>query len=167
MSLTLRRNPECDLAPLAAMLPDADIPLINPNAKVPFDEAEWHRNWLGDPKDVSFYLQNDEGRDVGFFALREGIGPEVRHLTYVYLAEEARGGAAAELTERVEQAAQDLGALTLTLKVDVDNAPAFNAYLSAGYEELSRRRGTATMRLDLERRPAPKPVPALLLTGPN
>lgn len=154
MALTLRRNRDRDLAPLAAMLPDAEIPLINPNAKVPFDEMEWHRIWLGEREDVSFYLQDRAGRDVGFFALREGVGPEVRHLTYVYLAEEARGGAGAELTERVEQAARDLGALVLTLKVEIDNAPAFNAYLSAGYEELSRRRGMATMRLDLEERQA-------------
>ena len=152
MALTLRPNRERDLAPLARMLPDADIPLLNPNAKVPFDEMEWHRKWLGDREDVSFYLQDDTGRDVGFFALREGIGPEVRHLTYVYLVEEARGGAAAEVTGWIEQAARDLGALTLTLKVELDNAPAHNAYLSAGYEELSRRRGMATMRLDLEGR---------------
>ena len=154
MALTLRRNRERDLEPLAAMLPDEEIPLLNPNAKVPFDEMEWHRNWLGDRGDVSFYLQDDTGRDVGFFALREGIGPEVRHLTYVYLAHEARGGAAAELNERVEEAAVDLGALSLTLKVEVDNAPARNAYISAGYEELSRRQGMATMRLDLEDRQA-------------
>ncbi|MEC7764140.1 MAG: GNAT family N-acetyltransferase [Pseudomonadota bacterium] len=154
MPLTLRRNRSRDLAPLEQMLPDADIPLLNPNAKVPFDEMEWQRKWLGEGQDVSFYLEDDTGQDVGFFALREGIGPEVRHLTYVYLVEDARGGAAAELTERVEQAAVDLGALTLTLKVEVDNAPAFNAYLSAGYEELSRRQGMATMRLDLEDRQA-------------
>ena len=101
MTLTLVRNRDRDLTPLASMLPDAEIPLLNPNAKVPFDEMEWHRKWLGDREDVSFYLQDTEGRDVGFFALREGIGPEVRHLTYVFLAEEARGGAAQELTTRV------------------------------------------------------------------
>lgn len=153
MALRLRRNHDRDLGPLASMLPDADIPLLNPNAKVPFDEVEWHRKWLGEPDDVSFYLQDAAGQDVGFFALREGIGPEVRHLTYVYLTEAARGGAAAELTEHVEQAARALGALVVTLKVDVDNAPAFNAYLSAGYEELSRRQGMATMRRDLGPQP--------------
>ncbi|MGR3363151.1 MAG: GNAT family N-acetyltransferase [Maritimibacter harenae] len=152
MALTLRRNRDGDLAPLAAMLTDAEIPLLNPNAKVPFDEMEWHRKWLGEREDVSFYLEDAAGRDVGFFALREGAGPEMRHLTYVYLVEEARGGAAAELTERIEEAALELGALTLTLKVELDNAPALNAYVSAGYEELSRRQGMATMRLDLEER---------------
>ena len=154
MTLTLRRNHDRDLAPLADMLPDADIPLLNPNAKVPFDQMEWHRNWLGESTDVSFYLQDAAGRDMGFFALREGIGPEVRHLTYVYLSEEVRGGSGAALAKLVEQAAEDLGALVLTLKVETDNAPAFNAYLSAGYEELSRRHGMATMRLDLEARAA-------------
>ncbi|MCA0998509.1 MULTISPECIES: N-acetyltransferase [Roseobacteraceae] len=152
MALTLRHNRDRDLAPLAAMLPDAEIPLLNPNAKVPFDEMEWHRKWLGERDDASFYLRDDAGRDVGFFALRVGVGPEVRHLTYAYVAEEARGGAGAELTDLVEQAARDLGALTLTLKVEVDNGPAHNAYLSAGYEELSRRQGMATMWLDLEER---------------
>jgi ribosomal protein S18 acetylase RimI-like enzyme len=152
MALTLRRNRDHDLSTFAAMLPSEEIPLINHNAKVPFDEMEWHRKWLGDQDDVSFYLQDPAGREVGFFALRVGVGPEVRHLTYVYLVEEARGGAAAEVTEHVEQAARDLGASSLTLKVEVDNAPALNAYLSAGYEELSRRQGMATMRLDLEER---------------
>ena len=154
MTLTLRRNHECNLSPLAAMLADEEIPLLNSNAKVPFDEVEWRNTWLGEADDVSFYLQDATGRDVGFFALRQGVGPEVRHLTYVYMSEEARGGAAAELTAHVEQAARALGALVVTLKVELDNAPAFNAYLSAGYEELSRRRGMATMRLDLEERPA-------------
>ncbi len=155
MTLSLRRNRDRDLAPLVAMLPDADVPLLNPNAKVPFDEVEWHQKWLGEAEDVSFYLQDETGREVGFFALRQGVGPEVRHLTYVYVAEDARGGAAAALTGHVEQAAQDLGALVVTLKVELDNAPAFNAYVSAGYEVLSRRNGMATMRLDLEKRRAP------------
>lgn len=150
MTLTRRCNIERDLTPLVSMLPDAEIPLLNPNAKVPFDETEWHQKWLGELDDVSFYLQDEAGQDVGFFALRQGVGPEVRHLTYVYVTEEARGGAAAEVTEHVEQAARTLGALVVTLKVEIDNAPAFNAYLSAGYEELSRRKGMATMRLDLE-----------------
>ncbi|QOL82353.1 GNAT family N-acetyltransferase [Pseudooceanicola spongiae] len=152
MAFILRCNHDCDLTPLASMLPDVEIPLLNPNAKVPFDEVEWHQKWLGEPEDVSFYLQDPAGRDVGFFALRQGVGPEVRHLTYAYVTEEARGGAAAEMTEHVEQAARALGALAVTLKVEIDNAPAFNAYLSAGYEELSRRKGMATMRLDLEER---------------
>lgn len=154
MALTLRRNHDRDLAPLESMLSDTEILLLNPSAKVPFDRIEWQNKWLGEAEDVSFYLQDDSGRDVGFFALRQGVGPEVRHLTYVYIIEEARGGAAAELTEHVEQAALALGALVVTLKVELDNAPAFNAYVSAGYEELSRRRGMATMRLDLEKRRA-------------
>ena len=100
MALTLRRNRDHDLSTFAAMLPSEEIPLINPNAKVPFDEMEWHRKWLGDQDDVSFYLQDPAGREVGFFALRVGVGPEVRHLTYVYLVEEARGGAAAQILLR-------------------------------------------------------------------
>ena len=42
------------------------------------------------------------------------------------------------------------GALSVMLKVEVDNAPALAAYRSAGYEEMSRRGSMATMRLDLE-----------------
>ncbi len=154
MPLTLHRNHAHDLTPLAEMLPDEDVSLINPNAKVPFDEGEWHRKWLGDLDDVSFYLRDEAEQDVGFFALRVGVGPEVRHLTYVYLAEGARGGAAADVTGRVEEAARDLGAAVLTLKVELDNTPALRAYRSAGYEELSRRNGMATMQLELETREA-------------
>jgi hypothetical protein len=64
MTLTLRRNHDRDLAPLVSMLPDAEIPLLNPNAKVPFDEIEWHQKWLREPEDVSFYLQDAAGRDA-------------------------------------------------------------------------------------------------------
>ncbi|EYD72314.1 GNAT family N-acetyltransferase [Limimaricola hongkongensis] len=148
--LTTRRNREGDLAPLARLLADPDdLTLINPNAGQPFDPREWQEKWLGDLDDTSFYVLDEAGREVGFFALRVGIGPEVRHLTYVFLEESVRGGAGAELTALIEQAARDLGALSITLKVELDNAPARNAYLSAGYEELGRSNGMATMRRDL------------------
>ena len=150
MTLTIRRNREQALEPLAQMLTDPDdLALVNPNANHPFDPMEWRETWLGDLHDESFYILDDTAREVGFFALRVGAGPEIRHLTYVYVAEEARGGAGAQMTELVETAARDLDALTITLKCDLDNAPALNAYLSAGYEELSRRDGMATMRRDL------------------
>ena len=54
------------------------------------------------------------------------------------------------LSSLAEEAARQLKALTITLKVELDNAPALNLYRKAGYEELSRRRGMATMRRDLE-----------------
>ncbi|RVV97259.1 GNAT family N-acetyltransferase [Mesobaculum littorinae] len=149
--LTTRANDEGDLAPLARLLTDeADLALVNPNAKHPFDPLEWKEKWLADLDDASFYLIDGRGREVGFFALRPGIGPEVRHLAYVYVSEEARGGAGAQMTRLVEDAARGLGALSITLKVETDNDPAFAAYVSAGYEELSRQRGMATMRRDLD-----------------
>ena len=48
-----------------------------------------------------------------------------------------------------EDAARDLGALTITLKVETDNPAAHALYLSQGYEELGRSGGMATMRKDL------------------
>ncbi|MGR3465812.1 GNAT family N-acetyltransferase [Limimaricola sp.] len=149
--LTARQNREGDLASLARLLVDPDdLTLINPNAGHPFDPLEWQEKWLGDLDDKSFYVLDETGREVGFFALRVGIGPEVRHLTYVFLDESVRGGAGAELAALIEKAARDLGALSITLKVELDNAPALNAYLSAGYEELGRSNGMATMRRDLD-----------------
>lgn len=50
----------------------------------------------------------------------------------------------------MEAAARALGALSITLKVELGNAPALNAYRSAGFEELGRSGGLATMRLDLD-----------------
>lgn len=148
--LTIRKNAPFELVTLGEMLTDPeDLELVNPNAKFPFDEQEWAEKWLNEPDDASFYILDADGRAVGFFALRVGVGPEVRHLTYVFVAEEARGGAGAQMARLVEEAAQELGALTITLKVETDNEPALNAYLSAGYEELSRRNGMATMRRDL------------------
>lgn len=148
---SMRANRPFDLAPLARLLEGQDdLALINPNAKHPFDPVEWQEKWLNEPDDASFYLLDAEGVEVGFFALRVGVGPEVRHLTYVYVAPEARGGAGERLAELAEQAARDLGALSITLKVELDNPAAYNLYLSAGYEELAQRGGMATMRRDLD-----------------
>ncbi|WP_297770594.1 GNAT family N-acetyltransferase [uncultured Roseovarius sp.] len=150
-SLSLHRNHTRDLAPLAQMLTDeADLALVNPHASYPFDPGEWAMKWLGEADDEMFYLLDEDGREVGFFALRVGIGPEVRHLTYVFVEERMRGGTGEELSRLAEQAARDLGALSITLKVELDNAPALKLYQKAGYEELSRRGGLATMRRDLD-----------------
>jgi len=149
--LTIRRNVENDLAPLARLLADPDaLTLVNPNAKQPFDPVEWQEKWLGEMHDEDFYLVDADGTEVGFFALRVGIGPEVRHLTYVFVAEEMRGGTGHLLASWIEQAARDLGALTITLKCETDNAPAMRIYEAAGYEVLSEKNGMATMRRDLD-----------------
>ena len=54
------------------------------------------------------------------------------------------------LASWIEQAARDLGALTITLKCETDNAPAMRIYEAAGYEVLSEKNGMATMRRDLD-----------------
>lgn len=149
--LTLQRNHDRDLAPLARLLAEpADLALVNPQAAQPFDPGEWAMKWVGERDDETFYLLDETGREVGFFALRIGIGPEVRHLTYVFVEERMRGGTGETLARLAEGAAHDLGALSITLKVELDNEPALNLYRKAGYEELSRRGGMATMRRDLD-----------------
>ncbi|WP_422072835.1 GNAT family N-acetyltransferase [Tranquillimonas rosea] len=149
--LTARRNMPFDLEPLGRLLADEeDLALVNPNAQRPFDASEWSEKWLNEADDASFYVVDADGREVGFFALRVGVGPEVRHLTYVFVEDSARGGAGAEIARLVEDAARELGALSITLKVELDNEPALNLYRSSGYEELASRGGMATMRLDLE-----------------
>ncbi|MEQ8294617.1 MAG: GNAT family N-acetyltransferase [Roseovarius sp.] len=151
-TLNLRHNEERDLAPLAGLLKDeGDMALVNPHARYPFDEGEWKMRWLQEVDDESFYLLDGQGREVGFFALRVGVGPEVRHLTYVFVEEEMRGGTGEELARLAEDAARDLGALSITLKVELDNEAALRLYQKSGYEELSRRGGMATMRRDLDR----------------
>lgn len=152
--LSLRPNQPLDLAPLARLLADRDeLARVNPSAKHPFDPLEWQEKWLSEPDDASFYLVDGTGREVGFFALRVGIGPEVRHLVYVFVEEAARGGAGKRLTELAEQAALDLGALSITLKAETDNEAAMRLYQGAGFEELGRRNDMATMRKDLDADP--------------
>ncbi|QQA44889.1 GNAT family N-acetyltransferase [Pelagovum pacificum] len=161
--LDVRPNHARDLAPLARLLFDeADLALVNPNAKHPFDPLEWQERWLNEADDESFYLVDPDGREVGFFALRVGVGPEIRHLTYVFVAEEARGGAGAQLAGLAEDAARGLGARAISLKVEIDNEPAYALYVSAGYEELSRSGDMATMQLELDPADAPpEPEPEL------
>ena len=147
--LSLRRNLPVDLAPLQRLLSqEADLALVNPSAKHPFDPLEWQEKWLNEPDDASFYIVDASGREIGFFALRIGIGPEVRHLVYVFVEEASRGGTGKELAAYAQAAAKDLGAISITLKVELDNQPALAVYEAAGYEELGRRNGMATMRLD-------------------
>lgn len=147
--ITIRPNRPFDLTPLARLLADeSDLALVNPNAKHPFDALEWAEKWLHEADDASFYLCDADGREIGFFALRVGIGPEVRHLVYVFVEEAARGGTGQALADHAEAEARALGALSMTLKVELDNEPALRLYQSAGYEELGRRSGMATMRKD-------------------
>lgn len=147
--LSLRRNLPVDLVPLQRLLSQqCDLALVNPSAKHPFDPLEWREKWLNEPDDASFYLVDASGREVGFFALRIGIGPEVRHLVYVFVEEASRGGTGKELAAYAQAAAKDLGAISITLKVELDNQPALAVYEAAGYEELGRSNGMATMRLD-------------------
>lgn len=146
---TLRPNAPFDLVPLQRLLADeADLSVVNPSAKHPFDPLEWQEKWLNEPDDASYYLVDASGREIGFFALRIGIGPEVRHLVYVFVEEAARGGTGKELAAHAEAAARELGAISVTLKVELDNEPALAVYQAAGYEELGRSNGMATMRLD-------------------
>ena len=149
--LSLRPHEPFDLSPLARMLDSPEeLARVNPSAKHPFDALEWREKWLNEPDDASFYLVDEQGREVGFFALRVGVGPEVRHLVYVFVEEAVRGGAGKRLTELAEAAARDLGALTMTLKAETDNEPAMRLYQGAGFEELGRRNDMATMRKDLD-----------------
>lgn len=148
--LSLRKNAPFEVVTLGEMITSAEeMALVNPNAKFPLDPLEWQEKWLNEPDDASFYLTDSSGRDVGFFALRVGVGPEVRHLTYVFVAPEARGGAGAEMAGLVIEAARSLEALTVTLKCETDNLPALRAYEGAGFERLSERGGMATMMVDL------------------
>lgn len=149
--LGIRPQETDEFEPLERLLSDeGDLALVNPSAKRPFDPLEWREKWLCEMDDAGYFIVDEDGREVGFFALRVGAGPEIRHLAYVFVEEDARGGAGRQVAALVEEAARDLGALTVTLKVEVDNEPALQTYRSAGYEELSRRRGMATMRLDLD-----------------
>ncbi|WP_102109534.1 GNAT family N-acetyltransferase [Oceaniglobus roseus] len=149
--LSLRHNVTRDLAPLRTLLTDeGDLALVNPSAKHPFDPLEWQEKWLADLDDESFYILDATGAEVGFFALRPGVGPEMRHLAYVYLSPEQRGGSGARVAELAEEAAKSLGAALVTLKVEVENEPAVNTYKAAGYEEVARNDNMATMMREVD-----------------
>lgn len=90
--LTLHRTQARDLAPLARLLADPDdLALVNPQAAHPFDPGEWAMKRVGERNDETLYLLDHEGREAGFFAPRGGVGPEVRHLTYVFVEERSAG----------------------------------------------------------------------------
>ncbi len=83
--------------------------------------------------------------DNGIFdVMAMPAAPEIRHLVYVIIEEEPRGGAGQPLASRAEEQARALGALSLSLMVELDNEPALRLYQAAGQVGARRLSGASS-----------------------
>ena len=130
--------------PLSRMTDDGAFALTEVQARAILDLRLQRLTQLG-VKEVTDGLEELAAAIKEYLAI---LGSRERVMGIV--AEEMRGGTGHLLASWIEQAARDLGALTITLKCETDNAPAMRIYEAAGYEVLSEKNGMATMRRDLD-----------------
>lgn len=88
------------------------------------------------------------GETVGHFALRS-FREGARHLSWLYLARDVRGGRGRELVGLVEAAARGLGVNFLTLNVNKTNPRARHLYRACGFADVEHLPEKTFMRKEL------------------
>lgn len=148
--LYLSKNDPLDFSILATMLSDpADLKLVWPEARHPFDETEWLASFPGIDPSASYYVLTGDG-PAGHAALFGTTEPDRLHLAWVYLKPELRGnGIGQQLLSLLEAHATDaLRAVALTLKTNTFNPRAYHIYSKAGFYETDQQGDTIFMRKD-------------------
>lgn len=137
-----------DGARLAAVFEhEDDMRLATRAGRWPFDPTQW-QDWMAEP-DLRGYFVMDGGADAGHFALRARDGG--RHLSWLLLRRDWRGGRGREVLDLAQKEARDLGAGFLTLNVLHTNPRAAHLYRAHGFTPLSEADGKVTMVKDLGR----------------
>lgn len=151
MALSLVENRPLKTRPVAALLSDRyDVYLVWPEARWPFDHAQW-RKALDPESGRHGFLIYDRDRPVGHAALIASRDPGVYSLCFLYLRPEirsrGRGGLTINLLERY--ARQRLSAWKLLLRVLDHNLPAITCYRKCGFREYDRAGPLIKMRKEL------------------
>lgn len=137
---TTRLNFPVNAAMIGALVADqADLQLMWPHAKLPFDVVQWAEKLDPSTGTLSYWFQKDY-ETVGHFALKHAPGDPNVWLLNVYLRPEVRGTEAShELMKQAEKLATDvMFGETMCLKVRSYNKPAFHLYQNVGYSEFQR-----------------------------
>ena len=146
----LSRYDASELAWLAAMLSDRqDLALVWPDARFPFDVAQWRERLTRSPRNE--YYRVCRGDDViGHAALLETEQPETMSASFLYIAPAHRGaGLGSWLIAAIEVRARDLGMRALRLRVRTYNPRARHIYRKAGFHEIERDDTLVVMRKQL------------------
>ena len=148
--LSLVPNDPLDLLTLESLLSDRnELFLVWPDARFPFDQAQWRETLLSRNGNRSYFVTLD-GETIGHAALLQTDEPLTLAVSYLYIRAEQRGGGfGSELMALLEAEARKFGARALRLRVRSYNQRASHVYEASGFA-VSHREGTlVTMRKSL------------------
>jgi len=149
--LSLVANKPLDLETLGRLLSDqAELFLVWPDAKFPFDPEQWRARLSSQPGNRSYFVMY-EGEIIGHAALLETDEPHVLAMSYLFLRPDRRGrGLGKQLIRLLEDEARLLaGVQALRLRVRTYNGRAMHLYETAGFAAAEQDGTLVIMRKDL------------------
>jgi ribosomal protein S18 acetylase RimI-like enzyme len=115
--------------------------LVWPDARFPFDRAQWRETLLSRIGNRS-YLVTFDGETIGHAALLQTDEPQTLAVSYLYIRADQRGrGFGGELMALLEAEGRKLGARALRLRVRSCNPRASHVYEASGFS-VSHQEGT-------------------------
>lgn len=154
--LSLTRNTPLDLATLASLLTDrAELSLVWPDARYPFDAEQWRGTLTAGPHNQSYFILSD-GEIIGHAALLETEEPDVLAVSYLFIRPDHRNrGHGRQLMALLEdQATKIPGISGLRLKVRTYNPRAAHVYAASGFAVTEQDGTLQIMRKRLGSAPA-------------
>jgi RimJ/RimL family protein N-acetyltransferase len=140
MKLTLVENIPLDTQIVADLITNrADLNLVWPKARWPFDHDQW-REVLNPEAGNKPFLVYEHTRLIGHAALRKTEEPQVYAVSFLYILPEMRSkGLGKEMIALLEQYTKDkLSARKLVLVARTYNPMALRCYTKCGFKEYSR-----------------------------
>jgi [ribosomal protein S18]-alanine N-acetyltransferase len=140
--LSLVPNDPLDLLTLESLLSDRDeLFLVWPDARFPFDQAQWRETLLSRIGNRSYFVALD-GETIGHAALLQTDELQTLAVSYLYIRADQRGrGFGRELMTLLEAEGRKLEAQALRLRVRTYNPRASHVYEASGFA-VSHQEGT-------------------------
>ena len=151
--LSLLANHPLDLPTLGQLLSDKDeLYLVWPDAKFPFDPAQWRERLLSRPGNRSYFVANG-GEIIGHAALLYTDEPNTLAVSYLFIRPDRRGrGFGRELIPLLEaEARQSPEVRALKLRVRTYNPRALHIYETSGFVRSEQDGTLVLMRKELVR----------------
>jgi RimJ/RimL family protein N-acetyltransferase len=133
--LTLALNSPLDLTRLASLLNDkAELALVWPDARHPFDHEQWRARLTSHPGNRSYFVRDNDDV-IGHAALLETVEPGVLSVSYVFIRADHRNrGHGRRLIALLEDEAMRMpGIAALRLRVRTYNPRAAHVYEASGF----------------------------------
>ena len=151
--LSLVANHPLDLFTLGRLLSDrAELFLVWPDAKFPFDAEQWRERLTSRPGNRSYFVMH-AGEIVGHAALLATDEPQVLAMSYLFIRPDRRGrGLGGRLIRLLEDEAHKTPDVrALKLRVRTYNPRAMHLYEAAGFATAEQDGTLVVMRKALAR----------------